>query len=357
MRTNSKVPNVRWDRKKKSYVYDYSNFPNGKRERHREFFGCDKKKAEVRALTHEAERRIIKDREKGLESSPCPVELFVNKNLAFYETKSAGTYRVAQQRFDMFQRFCKEQGILFADDFTEAKWERFKAFLPKAKKSKTRNNYLSQLQSSMKRSVKKWEILRQNPLKDVDFETVKRFNKRAFTTQEITLILSKLTGHYKVLFQIALYTAMRLGEICKLCWEHINWDLNQIYIPPTKNDEPGYIGINPQLRRILLDLPHYDNTPYVLIDSKGKPLGEYRHTKNLTKYFWKLFKTLKIEGVSFHTTRHTVASFMKMAGKSNFEVQCFLRHKTAAMTDRYSHYTPGFLQQVVADLDFSQVST
>jgi site-specific recombinase XerD len=48
----------------------------------------------------------------------------------------------------------------------------------------------------------------------------------------------------------------------------------------------------------------------------------------------------KIEGVTWHTLRHTFASRLVMAGVDLKTVQELMGHKTIAMTARYAHLSP-----------------
>ena len=48
----------------------------------------------------------------------------------------------------------------------------------------------------------------------------------------------------------------------------------------------------------------------------------------------------KLEGVTFHTLRHTAASHLVMAGVDLATVREILRHKSIEMTVRYSHLAP-----------------
>jgi site-specific recombinase XerD len=44
--------------------------------------------------------------------------------------------------------------------------------------------------------------------------------------------------------------------------------------------------------------------------------------------------------VVFHTLRHTFASHLVIAGVDLYRVQKLMRHKTAAMTQKYAHLRP-----------------
>ncbi|MGZ8472468.1 MAG: tyrosine-type recombinase/integrase [Candidatus Deferrimicrobiaceae bacterium] len=55
----------------------------------------------------------------------------------------------------------------------------------------------------------------------------------------------------------------------------------------------------------------------------------------------------------FHDLRHTAASHMAMAGVPLKTIGEILRHKTTAMTERYSHLTPAHKRNAVKMLSAS----
>jgi integrase len=57
-----------------------------------------------------------------------------------------------------------------------------------------------------------------------------------------------------------------------------------------------------------------------------------------------------IEDFTFHGLRHTAASHMVMAGVPPRTVGEILGHKTATMTERYSHLTPEHKRNAIETL-------
>ena len=55
-----------------------------------------------------------------------------------------------------------------------------------------------------------------------------------------------------------------------------------------------------------------------------------------------------IVGASWHSLRHTAATRRILAGASLYGVQQLLGHKDIQTTARYSHLTPGFMQETVS---------
>ncbi|MGA9063410.1 MAG: site-specific integrase [Terracidiphilus sp.] len=72
--------------------------------------------------------------------------------------------------------------------------------------------------------------------------------------------------------------------------------------------------------------------------------------KNPRKWFATALEQAGIEGVTWHTLRHTFASRLVMAGVDLKTVQELMGHKTIAMTARYAHLAPTHKQQALETL-------
>jgi integrase len=55
--------------------------------------------------------------------------------------------------------------------------------------------------------------------------------------------------------------------------------------------------------------------------------------------------------VTFHTLRHTFASWLAIQGESLITIKELLGHKSMAMTERYSHLTPDHKHLAVKNLE------
>jgi len=58
-----------------------------------------------------------------------------------------------------------------------------------------------------------------------------------------------------------------------------------------------------------------------------------------------------IRDASFHTLRHTAASWMVQQGVDLYAVGQILGHKTPRMTQRYAHLSPEYMAASVGKLD------
>jgi integrase len=99
-----------------------------------------------------------------------------------------------------------------------------------------------------------------------------------------------------------------------------------------KNGEYSTIPLDKRALEILRSIPRRFDSPYVFTGKiKGQPFWD------LKRQFEEAVRKSKLEGVTFHTLRHTAASHMVMSGVPLATVKEILRHKDYAMTWRNAH--------------------
>lgn len=141
-----------------------------------------------------------------------------------------------------------------------------------------------------------------------------------------------------------LHTGMRIGELRALRWKDINFKTSKIRVSRSdymgiegepKNGLSRTVPMNASVRSALKGILH---------------LGEYVFSRapKGTKYtYWgckdaleRLCEEANLNGVGWHTLRHTFASHLVMAGTPLSVVQALLGHLDLKMTQRYAHLTP-----------------
>jgi len=141
---------------------------------------------------------------------------------------------------------------------------------------------------------------------------------------------------------MSLYGGLRPGEVLGLTWSNVNFPNGIIFVQDSKNRESRPIFITKPIKQILAELtPGAPDDP-LFITRAGKSVSW------LSKSFAATVKKLKLnegvsdsrERVSFHTLRHTYASWAVMAGVPLYMVGKALGHRTLSMTARYSHLSP-----------------
>jgi integrase len=115
----------------------------------------------------------------------------------------------------------------------------------------------------------------------------------------------------------------------------------------SKNGKSRPIPLTKGIREILDQLLPGKPDDTLFKNSKGEQIGW------LSKEFKSMVDgvglnngiTDRREKVSFHTLRHTYASWAVMSGVPLFVAGRVMGHRTAVMTERYGHLAPGTLQQ------------
>ncbi len=180
-----------------------------------------------------------------------------------------------------------------------------------------------------------WKILNSHPCQGV--KQFKESNRRLrfLTAEECKTLLDACPSADPTLRQVielALNTGMRKSEVLRLKWEHVNLRQEYLEILDQKNGEYSTIPLDKRALEILRSIPRRFDSPYVFTGKiKGQPFWD------LKRQFEEAVKKSKLEGVTFHTLRHTAASHMVMSGVPLATVKEILRHKDYAMTLRYAH--------------------
>lgn len=179
-----------------------------------------------------------------------------------------------------------------------------------------------------------------------------RFSPQSLNKSEQPLLEKFLYKHINVYafgILMALYTGMRLGEVCALQWEDISED--NIYVHRTmqrlktvsgrweiiistpKTDESIRFIPIPDCLRVFID-EYRKNTGFVLVQENGK----FVEPRLLQKKALAIFKESKVSINKFHSLRHTFATRLIDAGTDPKTVSEILGHSTVQITlNKYVH--------------------
>ena len=133
--------------------------------------------------------------------------------------------------------------------------------------------------------------------------------------------------------KMALFTGMRRGELFKLQWSDVDFELGFIHLRDPKGGQDQKIPLNMAARELLESHPR-TGSPYVFPGRNGgkrvdinKQVGRIKAAAGLPKDFRAL-----------HGLRHVFASLLASSGQVDlYTLQKLLTHKSAAMTQRYAH--------------------
>lgn len=139
---------------------------------------------------------------------------------------------------------------------------------------------------------------------------------------------------------IALYTGMRKGEQFSVRWPQVDLDQRYIFLEYSKNGSSRYIHLNSTTVAILTRMREEHDRLGLPEDTTIFVSQHHGTIANPRKWFETAMSKAKIEGVTWHTLRHTFAARLVMAGVHLKTVQELMGHKTMTMTARYAHLAP-----------------
>lgn len=184
-----------------------------------------------------------------------------------------------------------------------------------------------------------------DPCRSIKFPKLQNARLRFLSREVAEELLSALRLKSKKIAQIAtisLYSGMRLGEVLALKWSDVDFTHEIITILDSKNGESRPIFITGPIKAVLEELTQGASSDQLFVTTDGSPV------KTLSNTFGRVVDKIGLNNgitdrrqkVTFHTLRHTYASWAVKAGVPLFQVGKALGHKSTAMTERYSHLAP-----------------
>ncbi|MGZ3697304.1 MAG: tyrosine-type recombinase/integrase [Bdellovibrionota bacterium] len=154
----------------------------------------------------------------------------------------------------------------------------------------------------------------------------------------------------KPMVEVSLHTGVRRGELFRLRWSDINWDLSVPVLTLrgsiTKNSRTRSVPLNQRAVEVLRawGKDRIEHGALIFPGKNGQPF-------NTLKTAWnKILEDAKIVDFRWHDLRHTFASRLVMRGVDLNTVRDLLGHQDLKMTLRYAHLSPSVKAEAVAKL-------
>jgi len=237
--------------------------------------------------------------------------------------------------------------------------ERIKRNMVKAGRSPRTIHYCLATIRQVFNSAKLLDIYKgENPVSKVKKPKVDNKRLRFLTRDETDRLLDNLKLRSDQLYNMALislHTGLRAGEIFNLIWADVDAERGILMVRDPKGVKNRAAFMTSEVKNMFSSFERGNKSDLVFTDRNGNLI------KEISNAFGRAVKTLGLnEGVddrrylvTFHTLRHTFASWLVQNGTDLYTVKELLGHSTLAMTERYSHLSNGKLQQAVQDLEKS----
>jgi len=155
------------------------------------------------------------------------------------------------------------------------------------------------------------------------------------------------------LFWFALYTGMRIGELARLRWQHINFEKGLIFIFKQKNGKQQTIPLNSKAAEVLAGMAQGESDEYIFRSPQTHPTQ--RKVKSFKCLVGRIFQRYrKAAGIerhlTFHGTRHGHCTLLAEAGKPAYIIQASARHADISTSMRYVHIANEHLKAELDDV-------
>jgi integrase len=209
----------------------------------------------------------------------------------------------------------------------------------------------------------------ENPIKGVKLPALQNQRERFLRYDEASLLLDELKIDNNPMKKkpsekkdpqlhdmalLSLHCGLRAGEIFNLKGQDLNFENGLINISDPKNKENRKAFMTEAVKETLSKRIPKSPAEYIFKDRKHK--GKIT---SISAAFRKSVNTLKFnkgitdrrQMVTFHTLRHTFASWLALQGETILTIKELLGHKTLAMTARYAHLMPEHKKQATLNLE------
>ena len=207
---------------------------------------------------------------------------------------------------------------------------------------RTINYELTTMSHAFNLAIREWELVSDNPVKQIKKERVSNYVERWLTLDEENRLLKASPKWLQDIIIFAINTGLRQSEILDLKWSQVDMERQTITIFEQKNREVDTLPLNATVIRLLQAKWN------ILAGSDGyvfpNSLNERKGNRLLLKAFYKAIDRATITNFRFHDLRHTFATRLVQNGVDLYSVQKLGRWKNVTMVQRYAHHHPESLR-------------
>jgi len=206
-------------------------------------------------------------------------------------------------------------------------------------------------------AIKEWGLgLIANPVLNVRKPPPSKGRNRRLSKKEEKALLKACDAHSNPFFgwivRIALFTAMRLGEISSLTRSQVNLRRRTVTLNDTKNNEVRTVPLSNKALAVFeaaMDHPiQPEDTDLLFYGDPGRDGKRRPYIINRTWIY--SLEEAGIEGLRFHDLRHEATSRLVEAGLSDQQVSSITGHKSMQMLKRYTHLRTEDLAELIAEI-------
>ena len=204
---------------------------------------------------------------------------------------------------------------------------------------------LALLSHLYKIAIQEWGVgLTHNPVANVRKPSPGSGRNRRLLPEEESGLLAAVDQHSNPILgwavRIALYTAMRQGEILSLYRSQVDLDRHIVRLDKTKNGSARTVPLSPQAVAVFSEAmahPFHETTDSPLL-FPGDPGRDKKRRPYVINRVWAMaVARAGLQDLRFHDLRHEAVSRLVESGLNDQEVAAISGHKSMQMLKRYTH--------------------
>ena len=204
-------------------------------------------------------------------------------------------------------------------------------------------------------AIKEWRVgLFYNPVSNIRKPAPAKGRDRRLTADEEQALFKACDKHSNPMLgwiaRIALFTAMRAGEIKSLTRQQVNLQKRTVYLSETKNGSARTVPLTREATDVFRVALSNPVRPFDIdLIFWGEPGRDGKRRPYEFRPAWhRTLKEAGINGLRFHDLRHEAVSRLVEVGLGDQEVAAISGHKSMQMLKRYTHLRA---EDLVARLD------
>ncbi|MFH1081252.1 MAG: site-specific integrase [Pseudomonadota bacterium] len=209
----------------------------------------------------------------------------------------------------------------------------------------------------------------ENPVIGVKMPVLQNRRERFLSHSEAQTILKALKVKSERLHDMALlslHCGLRAGEVFNIRGQDIDFENGLINISDPKNKISRKAFMTTAVREMLKARPVKSPDDFLFMNKRGsREIKDAPHKrgdgklKDVSQTFRRVINDLKLNAgiedrrqkITFHTLRHTFASWLALQGETTLTIKELLGHKTLAMAERYSHLIPDHKRRAILAME------
>jgi integrase len=211
---------------------------------------------------------------------------------------------------------------------------------------------------SLFNSARRQGLVLTNPAEAIELPRQRRHERRVFSGQEISALLSEATAQWATLILLGFYTGGRLMDLAKLGWDAVDLVGGTITFTQGKTDARVLIPIHPELGEHLCSIagdrggplcPALARTPATGRDGLSTQFIGLMRASGIDPEVTKTSKHA-FSRKSFHSLRHSFASALANCGVPVELRMKLTGHKSAQIHQTYTHLEVETLRSAIGSL-------